>query len=62
MQSNETVKAKETKMLVRWFLFETSIGEFLLRVLERYLGLAIVQADWLAVQRSGEPKAVSEVQ
>ena len=49
-------------MLVRWFLFETSIGEFLLRVLERYIGLAIVQADWLAVQRSGEPRTVNEVQ
>jgi hypothetical protein len=49
-------------MLVRWLLFETWIGEFLLRFLERYVGLAVVQADWLALQRSGEPKTVSEVQ
>ena len=49
-------------MLVRWFLFETRIGEWLLLFLERCMGLAVVQADWLAEQRSGEPKAVSEVQ
>ena len=49
-------------MLVRWLLFETWIGELLLLFLERYVGLAVVQAEWLAVQRSGEPKTVSEAQ
>ena len=49
-------------MLVRWLLFETRIGAFLLYILERCVGLAVVQADWLAMQRSGEPKTVSEVQ
>ena len=49
-------------MLVKWLLFETWVGEFLLRFLERYAGLAVVQADWLAVQRSGEPKTLSEAQ
>lgn len=49
-------------MFVRWFLFETKVGEQLLSLLERKAGLAVVQADWLASQRSGEPKAVREVQ
>ena len=49
-------------MLVRWMLFETWIGELLLLCLERGVGLAVVQADWIAVQRSGEPKTVSEAQ
>jgi hypothetical protein len=49
-------------MLVRWLLFETWIGEFLLNFLERYVGLAVVQPDWLASQRSGEPKTVSDAQ
>jgi hypothetical protein len=49
-------------MLVRRLLFETWVGELLLLFLERSVGLAVVQADWLAVQSSGEPKAVSEVQ
>ena len=49
-------------MLVRWLLFETWIGGLLLLSLERCVGLAVVQADWLAVQRSGEPKTVTQVQ
>jgi hypothetical protein len=48
-------------MLVRWLLFETWIGELLLTCLERWVGLAVVQVDWLAVQRSGESRPVSEV-
>ena len=48
-------------MLARWLLFETRVGELLLHFLERFVGLAVVQADWLATQRSGEPKAVSKV-
>ncbi len=49
-------------MLVRKFLFETKLGELLLAFLERKAGLAVVQADWLDAQRSGEPKAAVEVQ
>ena len=40
-------------MSVRWLLFETKTGELLLVLLERHAGLAVVRADWLAVQRSG---------
>lgn len=32
-------------MLVRRFLFETKIGEWLLTVIERRLGLCVVEAD-----------------
>jgi hypothetical protein len=49
-------------MLVRRFLFQTKLGEMLLVFLERKIGLAIVEAGWLGAQRSGEPKAVREVQ
>ena len=42
-------------MFLRWLLFETRLGEFLLAVLERRAGLAIVQSDWLGSQPSGEP-------
>ena len=51
-----------SNMLVRWFLFHTKAGEVLLILLERHVGLAVVQSDWLAMQRSGEPKAATEVQ
>jgi hypothetical protein len=56
--------ARETEdtMLLRWLLFETGVGETLLTFLERKVGLAIVQAEWLAVQPSGEPAAMGEVQ
>ena len=46
-------------MLVRWLLFETWLGELLLTLLERRIGLAVVQADMLAAQRSGKPIADS---
>ncbi len=49
-------------MFVRWFLFETKVGEALLVFLERKIGLAVVQADWLGAQRSGQPAAASEMQ
>ena len=49
-------------MIVRWFLFHTKIGEALLTLLERHAGLAVVQNNWLAVRRSGEPKAATEAQ
>jgi hypothetical protein len=46
-------------MIARWFLFETRCGELLLTFLERRLGLAVVSAEWLAVQPSSVPQAVS---
>ncbi len=49
-------------MIVRWFLFETRMGEWLLVLLERKAGLAVVQANWLCAQRSGQPVAASETQ
>lgn len=42
-------------MLVRWFLFETRVGELLLVLLEKTTGLAVVQAEWLSSQPSGIP-------
>ena len=48
--------------MIGWLLFETKLGEVLLVLLERYVGLALVQADWLAGQRSGEPQTAPEVQ
>ena len=47
---------------MRWVLFHTKIGKLLLSLLERHAGLALVQANWLSDQRSGEPKAAPEVQ
>jgi hypothetical protein len=41
-------------MLLRWFLFETKAGELLLALLEKTAGLAIVQAEWLGAQSSGQ--------
>ena len=49
-------------MVLRWLLFETKPGEWLLFWLERKIGLAVVQADWLADQPSGKPKPMGEVQ
>jgi hypothetical protein len=40
-------------MFLKRLLFETRIGELLLAFLERRLGLAVVQVDWLEVQSSG---------
>lgn len=51
-------RREQTKM-VRWFLFETRCGEWLLTLLEQRLGLAVVSVEWLAVQPSGAPPAVS---
>lgn len=47
--------------MIKWLLFETRIGEALLALLERHMGLALVRADWLAEQRSGEPRSAPEV-
>ena len=49
-------------MLLRWLFFETRVGEMLLTFLERKARLAVVQVEWLAVQRSGELAAMGEVQ
>ena len=49
-------------MLVRWILFHTKAGEVLLILLERHVRLAVVQSDWLATQRSGEPRTATETQ
>ena len=49
-------------MLVRRMLFHTKAGELLLALLERHVGLAVVRSGWLALQRSGEPKAATEAQ
>lgn len=49
-------------MLLRRLLFETRFGERLLTLLERRTGLAVVQVEWLAVQRSGEPRAAGQPQ
>lgn len=46
-------------MIVKWFLFETRVGLWLLALLERKVGLAVVSADWLGRQPSGVPKTVS---
>jgi len=40
-------------MLIRWFLFETGVGQWILALLERHVRLAVVSADWLSVQPCG---------
>lgn len=49
-------------MILRRLLFETPLGEWFLTFLERRLGLAVVQAEWLAAQPAGQPTAVTHVQ
>jgi hypothetical protein len=49
-------------MLMRWFLFETRIGELLLTLLERSTGLAFVQVDWLGAHCCGGPKTADNAQ
>jgi hypothetical protein len=49
-------------MLIRWFLFETKLGELLLILLERSTGLAFVQVDWLGAHCCGEPKSADKAQ
>jgi hypothetical protein len=58
-QVNTIATRREQTMMVRWFLFETRCGEWLLTLLERRLGLAVVSVEWLAVQPSGVPQVVS---
>ena len=45
--------------MLKWFLFETRCGEWLLALLEQRLGLAVVSVEWLAVQPSGALHTVS---
>jgi hypothetical protein len=47
-------------MLLRRLLFETKAGEWLLALLEKTTGLAIVQAEWLGAQPSGKPQMARE--
>jgi len=49
-------------MVVKWFLFETKLGLFLLALLERKAGLAVVNAEWLGRQPSGWPVTADQAQ
>ena len=40
--------------MLRKLLFETSVGVWLLTLLERRAGLAVVDAEWLAERRATE--------
>jgi len=57
-----TLNRKGEMMIIRWLLFKTQVGALLLALLEQRVGLAMVTADWLGAQRSGEPVAVNEMQ
>lgn len=39
--------------LIRWFLFETKLGERVMSAFERWTGLALVQVDQVAETRVG---------
>ena len=54
------LKAGRWKMAIRWLLFETKLGEWLLTLLERRAKLAIVSAEWLARQPAGKPSKEAE--
>lgn len=49
-------------MAIRWLLFETKLGEWLLILLERKAKLAIVSAEWLDQQSAGEPTGMVETE
>lgn len=49
-------------MIVKWFLFETRIGLFLLTLLERKAGLAVVDAGWLGNQPGGQSGVEDQAQ
>lgn len=42
-------------MFVRWMLFETRPGRWLVTWLEKRAGLALVDAEWLGRHASGRP-------
>ena len=45
-------------MLLQWLLFKTKGGEWLLALLEKTTGLAVVRAEWLANQPSAMPRSL----
>lgn len=45
--------------MLRKLLFDTRIGDWLLSLLERTTGLAVVEAGWLAEQPTPAPAAAS---
>ena len=47
-------------MFVRWVLFETRIGEAFHTLLERRVGLAVVEESWLSKHPTGRMKASAE--
>ena len=49
-------------MAIRWLLFETKLGEWLLIFLERKARLAIVSAEWLGQQSAGVPTGMVEAE
>ena len=49
-------------MIARWFLFETRMGLFLLALLERKAGLAVVSAEWLGKQPIGRPVTAGQAE
>lgn len=54
------IHRKGETMFVRWLLFETKLGLLFLALLERKVGLAVVDADWLGEQRCGLPPVMAE--
>lgn len=46
-------------MAVRWFLFETRLGELFLTLFEKTTGLAVVHADLLSEKTCGVPRTLS---
>jgi hypothetical protein len=58
----KTSTSREDAMFLTWLLFETKVGELLLVYLEKKVGLAVVDADWLTVQRCGLPKDPSKAE
>lgn len=44
-------------MILRWMLFETTAGQLLLLLLEKWAGLAVVEAGWLGEQEAPWPLA-----
>lgn len=49
-------------MIVKWFLFETKAGLWLLTFLERKAGVAVVSAEWLGEQPGGLPAVPGQAQ
>ncbi len=45
-------------MAIRWLLFETRFGGWLLSFLEQKVRLAVVSVDWLERQPAGVPTQV----